>query len=232
MRFILSVLCLVFFTSWAAAEWPLDKMNKYIEETNWFLDKSCSATTIDAKERLLLTNFHCVDSALARENGENFRPGDVFVSQRTYDDFSIVKEVTYSAAIIAVDPLKDLALIQIRDPAPLPSEAKLSKRNELLRGEKTLIVGNPEGLENTLVIGYVSSPARSLTIQNVNRKYFQMSGGVTGGASGGAVYNENGELIGVTAAGSPRSTYIGFAIPLSVVKDFLMYTGRFPNLVQ
>jgi S1-C subfamily serine protease len=48
-----------------------------------------------------------------------------------------------------------------------------------------------------------------------------MSGGVVGGASGGGVYNEWGELIGVTSAGTKDATFIGYAIPLSIIENFL-----------
>jgi hypothetical protein len=42
-----------------------------------------------------------------------------------------------------------------------------------------------------------------------------------GGNSGGALYNAKGQLVGVPAAGYPSATFIGFAIPVEVVKLFL-----------
>lgn len=223
MKAILAALLLLVSTSVALADWPLDKMNKQIEETNWILDNQCSGTTIDSLNRLILTNWHCVRGTSGRNNGPNFEPGDVFVSQRIYEDFSVIKEVTYAADVIFIDPVADVAFLRIRDKSvKLPSMASIEMTDTLVRGQKVYMVGNPQMQDNTLVVGYVSSPARLLAIEGTSRKYFQVSGGITGGASGGAAYNEDGKFIGITAAGSPQAIYIGFAVPISVIRPLLM----------
>lgn len=228
MKILRTILVSVFAVVMAAAaraDWPLDVMNKHIDQTNWILDNQCSATTFDKTHRLLLTNWHCVSMAEKRDNGQNYADGSIFVTQRTYDNFSVVKEITYVAELVVANPIADLAVVRIRDEkAILTEESKLSISDDLIRGSKVLLVGNPQMQDGTLVVGYISSSARTLKIEGTSRKYFQVSGGVAGGASGGAVYNENGELIGVTAAASQSATYIGFAIPISVIREFLTRT--------
>lgn len=222
MKSFLVAIFMALLSTAAFADWPLDRMNKHIEATNWILDNQCSGTTIDAKNRIILTNWHCIRTSLGRENGPNYAPGDVFVSQRKYQDFSIVKIVTYAAVVLDANPKLDVAILKIRDNSVvLTDEALPAKTDTLQRGQKVYLVGNPEMQDNTLVVGYISSPSRMLNIEGYSRRYFQVSGGLTGGASGGAVYNEDGEFIGITTAGSPRATYIGFAVPNSAIRELL-----------
>jgi S1-C subfamily serine protease len=214
-KIIYGALALMFGTSIALADWPLDKMNTYIDNTNWVLDGKCSATTLDVEAQEIITNWHCVSTAST---------GKVVLSQYLYQDFEVVKQVSYVAEVVKIDPLADLAKLRIVDDSiKLVGQAKLAEKNDIMRGQKVYLVGNPEMLENTLVVGYISATQRSITTEGTPfpRKYFQVSGGVTGGASGGAVYNEDGEFIGITAASSAKSAYLGFAIPLSVIKEFL-----------
>lgn len=235
----MAALALIFSTSAAHAEWTLKEINSYIDNTNWILDDSCSGTTISAKDRLVLTNFHCVVQSKNRVKGENYRQSDVYLSRRTYKDYSVVKEETYAAEVIGVDIGNDLALLQIRDTSIfLFSEAKIpAEKYEYIRGQKVYLVGNPSMMDNSLIIGYVSSVARTIYMPRIvggsdkdaiaPYRYIQVSGGVFGGASGGSVYDEEGNFIGVTAATTNGATYIGFAIPVDVVKTFLTQSGKF-----
>jgi S1-C subfamily serine protease len=207
----------------AQAPWSLEELNTHVENTNWIVDDQCSGSTTDAKRRLILTNFHCVAN-IPSIRGNNYDTDNILVSQNTYDEYSIVKKVTYSAVVVYAEPMNDLALLQIRDvDAELEGQASLAPSTfQYLRGEKVYIVGNPALEDMTLVVGYISAPARTIYIDGLNKqRYFQMSGGVVGGASGGGVYNEWGELIGVTSAGTKDATFIGYAIPLSIIENFL-----------
>jgi S1-C subfamily serine protease len=49
----------------------------------------------------------------------------------------------------------------------------------------------------------------------------QVSGGIIGGNSGGAVYDANGGLIGVPVIAHQANEIIGFAVPLPAIKEFL-----------
>lgn len=212
----------------AFAAWDIDKMNSHIDDTNWIVDEICSGTTLDAANRLIITNYHCVKESYDRYNGQNLKKGDLFLSQRIYDDYSVVKEIKYSAKIIAMEPRLDLAILQIRDEtAVLTGELKFAPDTyKVKRGEKVFIVGNPTGQDGTLVVGYVSSLARTIFMNpQVSFQYFQVSGGLAGGVSGGSVYNESGEFIGIPSAATPAANFIGFVTPLSVIKKWLISSG-------
>lgn len=210
------------------AEWTIDEMNNHIDATNWIVDVGCSGTTIDKKRKFILTNWHCVNGTLGRKNGGNMRDGDIPVSQQKYQDYSVVKRVTYMAEVVAVNRAIDLAVLRIRDnDLVLTVQAKLSD-SDAKRGQKVYLVGNPAGEDSSVIIGNVSATARMRTIENDTRPYFQVSGGVVPGASGGSVYDENGNLIGVMGATLNNAVIIGYAIPLTIVKAFLQSTNTYP----
>jgi S1-C subfamily serine protease len=216
-----------------AAEWPVDQMNRAIEQTNFVVDARCSGTLISVPERLILTNFHCVEHALeVREREIAGNDGTVKkvrqrrfqylpVNQNTYDGFARVGTSSYQAEVIADDKSRDLAVLRILGTIPNTYASPLG--DSVVRGERVYAVGNPAGYENTVVEGIVSNVNRTFEFPWTQERLamVQFSGGIYGGNSGGALYNATGHLIGVPAAGMASATFIGLAIPVQVVKSFL-----------
>jgi hypothetical protein len=218
--FSTALLALALMTGSAFAYWPLKDMNKHIEDTNWIVEDRCSGTTVNAALKIILTNWHCISTP--GNGGQNINSTHFFVKQVKYQNFSIVKSISYATTVGFISPSVDLAILHIEDEdVTLTTEAVFEKDDTLLRGAKVYLVGNPEMQDGSLVVGSISAPARLVTIDKVSRPYFQVSGGITGGFSGGSVYNENGKLIGVTSAVSHRSNFIGFAVPGEIIKGFL-----------
>lgn len=234
-KFIPIILCLwiVLFSTDAKAEWSLKDINETIDHTNWVVNDSCSGTTLDASRRLILTNFHCVVSPGAPKPQQNHLKGEMVVSRITYTDFTIAKEIRYSAIVKVASPALDIAVLEIRDTtAYLYGQIKFPPNDyKMVRGEKVFIVGNPQMLDASLVLGNISSVARTMSTGPAApfNQYFQVSGGMAGGVSGGAVYNDKGEFIGIPTLVSPNASYLGMAIPVSVIKSFLTGTGVFPK---
>src|SRR5690606_10028932 len=88
-------------------------------------------------------------------------------------------------------------------------------------------VGNPGGaLYSSVTSGIVSSLQRSYGTIDFGRDQddqplMQISGGVVGGNSGGAVYDDRGRLVGVPVVANRTNETIGFAVPLAEIKAFL-----------
>lgn len=81
-------------------------------------------------------------------------------------------------------------------------------------GEKVYTIGSPQGFENTLSEGIVSSIR---TYDGMT--YIQHTADTDHGSSGGVLLNEKGEVIGVTSMGVD-GTSLDFAIPIKyVVKE-------------
>ncbi|MDB5054448.1 MAG: serine protease [Bacilli bacterium] len=82
-------------------------------------------------------------------------------------------------------------------------------------GDKVYAVGSPKDLENTISEGIVSG------IRNVNGvTMIQHTANTDHGSSGGVLFNEYGEVIGVTSSGFD-GTSLDFAISASYVQDEL-----------
>lgn len=235
--FILAVISLVCFSvpGMGAESWPIAEMNKMVDQTNFIVDDRCSGTLISLKEKLLLTNDHCVrhkvsiieeeitgdDGSINKVKREKF--DDVPVTQNHYKGFAQVGASNYVMEIVAHDKKRDLAILRFKqDTIPFTIAAPILPNGiDLVRGELITIVGNPMLLEASVVRGEISSLTRQIEVGGDKRDYIQVSGGMFGGNSGGALYNDRGQLIGVPAAGSPSATFIGLAIPIQSAKELL-----------
>ena len=240
MRFLsIIVLAVAFMAAPALAEdsWPVADMNKTIDQTNFVVADKCSGTLISLKEKLILTNDHCVeanvsvveeeitdeDGEVSKRKREKFT--DLQVVQNKYKGFSLVGSATYETEIVAHDKKRDLALLRFKqDEIPFAIASPLLPDGvDLVRGQKIYTVGNPAMFEATVVEGIISSLTRQLEVGGSDKRdYIQVSGGVYGGNSGGALYDAKGRLIGVPAAGFQSGpTYMGFAIPIQSAKELL-----------
>jgi serine protease Do len=128
--------------------------------------------------------------------------------------------------IVALNPFFDLALIRLPLPPDLkPSHVVLGNGEDVNTGDSVFAVGNPLGLERSVTQGIVSSRSRNLQGQ----LYLQTDTAINPGNSGGPLFNQRGEVIGVTSRGAraDMADNLGFAIPISYVKDFLRHREAF-----
>ncbi len=132
----------------------------------------------------------------------------------------------FEAKLIGADPSTDIALLKI-DTKNLPY-LTYGNSNDLRLGEWVLAVGNPFNLTSTVTAGIVSALGRNLQInedQYSIESFIQTDAAVNSGNSGGALVNQQGNLIGInTAIYSGRSgSYTGysFAVPVTIVKKVI-----------
>ncbi|WP_127115613.1 trypsin-like peptidase domain-containing protein [Shimia sediminis] len=130
----------------------------------------------------------------------------------------------FNARVLLADEESDLAILQLEGASDMPH---LSLRNSdtVEVGELVLAIGNPFGVGQTVSSGIVSGLARSGMATGNARGYFlQTDAPINPGNSGGALIDINGDLIGVNTSILTRSggsNGIGFAIPASLVKQFV-----------
>ncbi len=171
-----------------------------------------SGVIINAKDGLVVTNFHVVDGAdeikIDTSDGRSFEAKKVGEDQHT-----------------------DLALLKLKDFSNL-TEIAIADSDALQVGDFAVAIGNPFGLGQTVTSGIISALGRSgLNIENIEN-FIQTDAAINSGNSGGALVNLNGELIGInTAILGPNggNIGIGFAIPANMVKtvtdQLLKYGG-------
>jgi S1-C subfamily serine protease len=217
--------------------WSIADMNKTIDQTNFIVNGGCSGTLISVEEKLVLTNYHCIDnlvSSVEREitNAEGWVRkvrvriyADVPVLQNRYDGFIRTGSSAYVGEIVFESKTRDLALLKLKGSIPHTYASPLLPWDGVVaRGDRIYSVGNPAGEDATLGEGIVSNVNRTFDFSwtdGAKLAMIQFSGGLFGGNSGGALYNDKGQLIGVPAAGYRAATFIGFAVPVTVVKGFL-----------
>jgi len=137
----------------------------------------------------------------------------------------------YEAKLVSADLSKDLALIKISDPKPLPC-AQLGTSGDLMIGETVIAIGNPLGYSNTASQGIIGALDRKLEFDN-GASYeglIQTDAAINPGNSGGPLVNINGEVIGINVAIRADAEGLGFAIPVDHVRANLARLLNFRNL--
>jgi serine protease Do len=126
---------------------------------------------------------------------------------------------TYPAKILGTDAKTDLAVIKITAGHPLPY-LELGDSSKVTPGEWVIAMGNPFGLDGTVTAGIVSALGRDIG-DGPYDKFIQIDAPINEGNSGGPLFDQKGQVIGVnTAILSPSggSVGIGFAIPSNTIK--------------
>ena len=124
------------------------------------------------------------------------------------------------AKIIGRDPRTDLAVLKVDAGHKLPY-VELGDSGNVDPGQWVIAIGNPFGLGDTVTAGIVSARGRDIGAGPYDN-FIQVDAPINRGNSGGPLFTQHGEVIGVTTAIlSPTggSIGIGFAIPSSTVKQ-------------
>ena len=224
-----------------ASAWEIKAMNEQIEKTNVIVSDQCSGTIIDVKNRLVLTAHHCITTNMREVTKRDIDPktGEIrvrnveerlpmYISVWKRKDFDVVSSQNYSAVIKGYDAASDTAILQIVDEDWKPAMAAPLAPDDYpyLRGQTVYAVGNPAIVfDNSITVGIISAPQRKLDFgTGVKIPLFQHSASTIGGNSGGAIYNDKGEIIG-TLTGGVRGANISLAVPISFTKALLKKIG-------
>lgn len=129
--------------------------------------------------------------------------------------------------ILNVDPLRDLVLVRFAAPRALPT-LRLGDSSKVTTGDQIVAIGNPLGVfENTVSEGLISSIREICSKQAVAENsatcpgeltLLQISAPISKGSSGGPLFNQLGEVVGVTTAIIDAGQLINFAMPVNYLK--------------
>jgi serine protease Do len=123
----------------------------------------------------------------------------------------------FKAKVIGSDQRTDIAVLKL-DVTGLP-KVNLGDSDKVRVGEWVMAIGSPFGFENTVTAGIVSAKTRE-TGEFV--PFIQTDAAVNPGNSGGPLFNNKGEVIGINAQiYSDGGGYIGisFAIPINTASE-------------
>ena len=138
------------------------------------------------KENYIMTNFHVVEDAT-----------EVVVSLSDRREFI--------AEVIGVDPLSDLAVLEVKG-KNLPS-VDVGNSDELKVGDWVIAIGSPFSFDFSVTAGIVSAKGRSIQNNNIGNyvPFLQTDVAINPGNSGGPLFNLDGEVVGINSQIYSRS---------------------------
>ncbi len=155
-----------------------------------------------SSDGVAVTNYHVIDDT-------------AFATVETID--GKLFEVTN---IIAFDKELDAAIIKVGKTELITGEVvdsfpalTLADSDNIKAGQKIFAIGSPKGLKNTISDGIISNVSRE------DGRLIQITAPIEHGSSGGALINENGEVLGITSEGYDNGN-LNFAIPINLIKPF------------
>jgi len=145
----------------------------------------------------IATNFHVVRGAT-----------EVSVVFSDHREFKVVE-------IMNANRLHDLVILRI-DARNLPV-LPLGNSDQVRPGDSVLAIGHPLGLEDTVSNGLISA-VREV---HAGLQVLQISAPIAPGSSGGPLFNDRGEVIGVATAVSTSGQNLNFGLPSKYVVDLV-----------
>lgn len=124
----------------------------------------------------------------------------------------------YDATMVAYDSQTDIGVLSIE--ATGLQVAEFADSDNLVVGEQVVAIGCPGGLEfmNSVTSGYISALDRPISSSIGYDTYcIQTDAAINPGNSGGALFNMQGQVIGINSSKIASTDYegMGFAIPSS-----------------
>lgn len=167
------------------------KLNCYDKSGNLYATGSAFACFED---NIFVTNYHVIQDNVysieaSTEDGTKFDVTNVVVADKDRD-----------IAILATATPHGLTLLQ-------PDSS-----NNLQKGEKVVAIGSPLGLLNSVSTGVFSG----YTNEN-GMDVLQFTAPISSGSSGGTLFNDAGEVLGITYASYEAGQNLNLAIPIAEV---------------
>jgi len=160
----------------------------------------------------IITNAHVVENALGIKV-RMVRKARQTIGEVLAQSFA----PTLDAELVGTYAEADLALLKVAGTS-LPA-LPLQPTARARQGEVVLAFGSPNGLQNSVTMGVVSSIARQLDPDDPFL-YIQTDAPINPGSSGGPLVSSAGELLGLNtfiASQSGGSEGLGFAVPVGLV---------------
>jgi len=132
-----------------------------------------------------------------------------------------------TAAVVASDPVKDVALLKLDTIPPGMQPAKLGDSEDARVGDEIYVIGAPYGLTHTLTVGHISARHKNESgrMGVVQAETFQTDAAINQGNSGGPMFNQRGEVIGIVSyirSQSGGSVGLGFAVTSNAAVEALI----------
>lgn len=168
-------------------------------------------------EAFIITNYHVVYDQ---------NQGSIAGAIKVYLYGMEAQEYGIDATFVGGSMNYDIALLHVKNSTILMQScaraADVANSDNVSILDTAIAVGNPEGKGISATVGYVNVDSENIVVSfsgtSVQLRVMRTDAAVNSGNSGGGLFNDKGELIGVVNAKSGNSTTdnIGYAIPSNV----------------
>ena len=172
---------------------------------------SSASGFVVSEKGFILTNAH----AVLDDKGRLFEQVTVKTSKGKFS----ARVVAYGRPADGRHDSVDLCLLFAEGLRVTPNI--LGDSDALKNGQKVYLIGNSLGAGTCITSGIVSDKARAQS--GLSYPYIMTDAAANHGNSGGPLFNEYGEVVGVLVAGIENAKGMNFAIPSNVAKEFLEY---------
>ena len=181
-----------------------DIVNKLIQ-TNVLINNSSNYSTSSGVVLHIDNNYYVLSASH-------------ILTKETDKVFVISNDVPYLLSFVKQDKKYDLSLFKfvLKPESLTPTKIALNEPNV---GDPIIAVGNPDGMEDAVTRGHI--------IKKTKDTYF-IDALIYFGSSGGGIFNNNGELVGINVAirskekpHAPFVMFISESVKLEHIKEFL-----------
>ncbi len=195
-----------------------DKKPAYGSGVIYKLDK-------DKGDAYIITNYHVVHNASSNTANKISDDISVYLYGQEYSDYAIPAEY------IGGSVNYDIAVLRVRGSETLiksnAMEATFANSDEVCVLDTAIAIGNPEAEGISATVGTVNVDSETIDItssagsENIKLRVMRTDAAVNSGNSGGGLFNDEGEVIGIVNAkmSSTSVDNIGYAIPSNVAKN-------------
>lgn len=166
-------------------------VDKYDQSVVMITTNIAQGSGVVIGDRLILTNHH------------------VIVEASSATALTIDGDIAKITGVVAYNENSDLAIIKTEDPIGMPA-VEIGYGFDAVKGDKVVAIGSPLGVQNTVSEGLISNITYEAGV-----RYIQTNAPFDHGSSGGALFSETGELIGITAAGIENTqAHLNYAVSI------------------
>ena len=129
-------------------------------------------------------------------------------------------------SLIKFNSKLDIAILQMNPTIHKFKSMKISDSSKIKTGDKVYAIGNTANYGISMSEGIVGCPLININYNDTTRSVIQCSITIAEGNSGGALVNDNGNLIGITtfrtkdSSGNPIYG-IAYCIPINTVLEYI-----------
>lgn len=144
---------------------------------------------------MIVTNYHVIEDAYSVK-------------------ISTDQDITYNVSgLWHENENQDIAILKLEKNTDL-TPLQIGNSSAVKKGETVTAIGSPLGIKNTVSKGNLSA-----RIMQDGYDVLQFTAPISNGSSGGALFNEKGEVIGITFASFVEGQNLNLAIPIELVDN-------------